>query len=58
VAPTATVNETALDLFAAQIRSPTRCSPENAIALGGHKWQYIAIIATLSGGFVFVKSSM
>ena len=40
--PTATLNETALGSSATQI-----CS-SNAIASGGLKWQYIAIIATFS----------
>ena len=46
--PTATLNETALDLSAAQIRSLERCWVGNAVASGGLKWQYVAIIATFS----------
>ena len=46
--PIATLNETALDSPAAQVWSPRRCHAGNAIALGGLKWQYIAIIATFS----------
>jgi len=44
--PTATLNETALGSSAAQIWSPKRCWIGNAIASGGLKWQYIAIIAS------------
>ena len=46
--PTATLNETASGLPEAQIWSPRRCYVGNAIASGGLKWQYIAIIATFS----------
>ena len=45
---TALKNKTTLGLSAAQIRSPKRCQVRNAIASGGLKWQYIAIIATFS----------
>jgi len=48
VAPTATLNETALVLPEAQIWSPKRCWVRNAIASCGLQWQYIAIIATFS----------
>ena len=44
--PTASLNETALGSYAAQIWSPRRCKIGNAIASGGLKWQHIAIIAT------------
>jgi len=40
---TATLNETALGLPAAQLRSPRRWYVGNAIASGGLKWQYIAV---------------
>ena len=55
--PAATLNETALDLFAAQIRSPTRCSLGNAIASSGLKWQYIAIIATFCSFYYFIQKT-
>ena len=52
--PTATLNETALDLSAAQIWSLERCWIGNAVASGGLKWQYIAVIATFLGYLVEV----
>ena len=50
--PTATLNETALGSFAAQIWSLKRCYVGNAIASGDLKWQYIAIISTFSSTFI------
>ena len=46
--PTATLDKTALGSSAAQIWSPRRCQVGNAVASGGLKWQYIAIIARFS----------
>ena len=54
--PTATLDEKALCSFAAKIWNPKRCYVENAIALGGLKWQYIAIIATFSSLFFICLS--
>jgi len=54
VAPTATLNETALGSSAAQIWSPKRYRIGNAIASGGLEWQYIAIIATFSSLFTCI----
>ena len=48
---TATLNETASGLSAAQTRSPKTRQVGNATASGGLKWQYIAMIPTL---FIFL----